>query len=254
MTRRDPPSDPDADPPSDIDRRVCQYVDRLNSGESLDPVEVLAENPIHGQEILDRLERFVGSLAVDTDSNEPLGTLGAYTLRRQIGRGGMGVVYEAWQNSMDRRVALKVMPKAVAIDRKAVRRFILEAQAAGKLSHPNIVHVHGMGVEEQVPYYAMDFVEGETLAQILARLRAAEGKEEERKTILQRISGLLSKGSEEAGAVETKAVEEAEAAERKPLFGSDDFDLAYYSNLGKAFAGVAEGLQHAHSKKVIHRI
>jgi serine/threonine protein kinase len=56
---------------------------------------------------------------------------------------------------MDRRVALKVMPKAIAVDTKAVARFIQEAQLAGKLSHPNIVHVHGMGVEEQVPYYAM---------------------------------------------------------------------------------------------------
>ncbi|MBI4585139.1 MAG: tetratricopeptide repeat protein [Planctomycetes bacterium] len=65
----------------------------------------------------------------------------------------MGVVYEAWQNSMDRRVALKVMPKAVAADTKAVARFIQEAQLAGKLRHPNIVHIHGMGVEEQVPYF-----------------------------------------------------------------------------------------------------
>ena len=139
MTRRETPSDPDADQPSDIDRRVCQYVDRLNLGENLDPVDVLAENPIDGQEILDRLERFVGSWAVDADQNDPLGTLGDYTLRRQIGRGGMGIVYEAWQNSMDRRVALKVMPKAVAMDTKAVRRFILEAQAAGKLT-PSISH------------------------------------------------------------------------------------------------------------------
>ena len=97
------------------------------------------------------------------------GTLGDYTLRRQIGRGGMGVVYEAWQNSMNRQVALKVLPKAIAVDTKSVTRFVREAQLAGKLDHPNVVHVHAMGLEEQIPYYAMEFVEGETLAQIIAR-------------------------------------------------------------------------------------
>ncbi len=133
---------------------VALYLGRLNDGESLDRDQILADHPDLGEEILKSLEAFIG-MTDQGGSDLPLGTLGDYTLRRQIGRGGMGVVYEAWENSMDRRVALKVMPKAVAVDTRAVARFIQEAQLAGKLSHPNIVHIHGMGVKEQVPYYAM---------------------------------------------------------------------------------------------------
>ena len=142
-----------------FERLLGEYIDRLNAGESLDHDAILTEHPDFGADLLREIETFEefklpeGALA--GAAAQPLGTLGDYTLRRQIGRGGMGVVYEAWQGSMDRRVALKVMPKAIAVDTKAVARFIQEAQLAGRLSHPNIVHVHGMGVEQEIPYYAM---------------------------------------------------------------------------------------------------
>ena len=74
-------------------------------------------------EILEHLESFI-DLEDCLTSSAPLGTLGDYTLRRQIGRGGMGVVYEAWQGSMERRVALKVLPLGVAADDKAFHRFM----------------------------------------------------------------------------------------------------------------------------------
>jgi hypothetical protein len=163
--------------PDAIERVVGSYLEKLIAGESLDPQGILAEHPRWGAQILEGLERFI---ALDRDALEPaaLGTLGDYTLRRQIGRGGMGTVYDAWQNSMARRVALKVLPRALAADTRADTRFIREAQIAGKLDHPNVVHVHGTGVEEQVPYYAMEYVEGETLAQVLAKLKDAERETE----------------------------------------------------------------------------
>jgi serine/threonine protein kinase len=187
-----------------IDEVVADYVDRLNVGEKVDRDSILAEHPELGAEILRRLETFV-------DIDEPvateriLGALGDYTLRRQIGRGGMGVVYEAWQGSMDRRVALKVLPRAIAADRRAVARFVQEAQLAGSLNHPNIVTVHGMGVEEQVPYFAMEYVEGETLA-----------------ALIRKRGGILP-------------------------------ELPEILRLAEAFAAVADGLHHAHARKVIHR-
>ena len=92
---------------------------------------------------------------------------------REIGRGGMGVVYEAWQGTMNRQVALKVLPVGVAVDTKAVARFVREAQVAGNLQHPNVVAVYGVGVDERTPYYSMEYVEGETLAQILRRLASS---------------------------------------------------------------------------------
>ena len=86
----------------------------------------------------------------------------------------MGIVYEAWQNSVNRRVALKVLPAGVAADSKTMSRFVREAHIAGKLKHPRIVPVYGMGIEAQTPYYAMEFVEGETLAEFLSSLRTSE--------------------------------------------------------------------------------
>jgi hypothetical protein len=144
---------PDAD--GHLEELFAAYVERLNAGEELDPEKILTEDPVHGAEIIEHLEEYVGFTADATEGSRPLGTLGDYTLRRQIGQGGMGVVYEAWQGSMERKVALKVLPRAVAADRRAVARFIQEAQLAGSLNHPNVVTVHGMGVEEQVPYFAM---------------------------------------------------------------------------------------------------
>ncbi len=202
-----------------FERLLGEYVDRLNAGESIARDAILTEHPDLGPALLREIGTFeefeLPEGALVGAAAQPLGTLGDYTLRRQIGRGGMGVVYEAWQGSMDRRVALKVMPKAIAVDTKAVARFIQEAQLAGRLSHPNIVHVHGMGVEQQIPYYAMDFVEGETLAQILVKLKDLE-------------------------------------PEAETPFGHKD-GAGYFESLARAFADVADGLQHAHSKKVIHR-
>ncbi len=130
----------------------------------------MSTHPRRGQQILEELQVFF-DLGGDEMPKSPLGTLGDYTLRRQIGRGGMGVVYEAWQGSMDRVVALKVLPPGVAADDKAYSRFMREARAAGKLNHPSVVAVHASGQDEQTPYYAMEFVDGETLAQILAKPR-----------------------------------------------------------------------------------
>ncbi len=99
----------------------------------------------------------------------------------------------------------------------------------------------------------MEFVEGETLAQILTRLRAAEGKEEEKGTVLQGISQLLGRNDQARLAAEPEAEGKAEPTIPRRPFGVDDENQAYYFLLANAFAGVAEGLQHAHAKGVVHR-
>jgi hypothetical protein len=200
-----------------IEELVTEYVDRLIAGELFDPVDILTRHPENGEEIVRELYTYleVAEGLQATGNTAALGTLGDYTLRRQIGRGGMGVVYEAWENSIGRPVALKILPAGLAADRKAAARFMREAQAAGQLSHPNVVGVHAMGVYENTPYYTMEMVNGDTLAQILVKLQNAEPKSE-------------------------------------TPFGRTD-EVAYFGNLAKAFADVADGLQHAHSKGVIHR-
>ncbi len=105
----------------------------------------------------------------------PYARLGDYRILREVGRGGMGVVYEAEQVSLGRRVALKVLPFSAAIDPKQRQRFQIEAQAAAQLHHPHIVPIFGVGCDRGIHYYAMQFVEGRSLAAILREARSENG-------------------------------------------------------------------------------
>jgi serine/threonine protein kinase/WD40 repeat protein len=97
--------------------------------------------------------------------------VGDYQILREVGRGGMGVVYEAEQVSLGRHVALKVLAPYVAKDPKSLLRFRREARAAAKLHHSNIVPVFEVGEAEGLRFYAMQFIPGESLDQVLAELR-----------------------------------------------------------------------------------
>jgi serine/threonine protein kinase/Tfp pilus assembly protein PilF len=208
-----------------LERALGEYIDRVVGGESIDAAEVLSSHPECAGEILRELETFEelredgwGDAEAGERSNGALGAIGDYRLLRCLGRGGMGVVYEAWQSSMDRPVALKILPAGVAGDTRALSRFVREARTAGKLKHPNVVAVYGMGVEAETPYFAMELVDGETLARVIARMRSSGGEPRART------------------ALET-----------------DDIRLAYCARVAAAFAEVADGLHHAHAQGVIHR-
>ena len=101
--------------------------------------------------------------------------LGDFRIVREIGRGGMGVVYEAEQVSLGRRVALKVLPFAATLDPKQLQRFKNEAQAAAHLRHPNIVPVYYFGCERGVHFYAMQYIEGQNLAALIREMRLLSG-------------------------------------------------------------------------------
>jgi WD40 repeat protein/predicted Ser/Thr protein kinase len=91
---------------------------------------------------------------------------GGYELLDRIGQGGMGIVYRARQVSLDRIVAVKVLPHGALATKEQVLRFRTEAAAAGSLQHPNIVAIHEVGLCEDRHFLVMDFVEGQTLAQL----------------------------------------------------------------------------------------
>ena len=95
---------------------------------------------------------------------------------REVGRGGMGVVYEAEQISLRRRVALKVLPFAATMDPRHLQRFHNEAQAAACLHHTNIVPVFFVGCERGVHFYAMQFIDGQPLSELIRQLRRPEKK------------------------------------------------------------------------------
>jgi serine/threonine protein kinase/tetratricopeptide (TPR) repeat protein len=112
-----------------------------------------------------------GNDSTERGSPSALGELGDFRLLREIGRGGMGIVYEAVQISLNRPVALKVLSFAAALDPKQLHRFKNEAQAAAQLHHTNIVPVHAVGCERGVHYYAMQLIDGKSVAAMIAELR-----------------------------------------------------------------------------------
>jgi serine/threonine protein kinase len=240
-------------------RLMADYSDHLNAGEPLDPEQIISEHPDLAQE----LKAALSALATVDSSVDPVlpqANLGDFRLIREVGRGGMGVVYEAWQNSMDRRVALKVLPFALLSNPKAVARFELEAKVGGRLEHPSIVSVYGKGIEGGAPYYAMEFVEGETLEEILRRLRPSplESGGGPWKP-LESFSRFLKTrdGGTPTAAVESPSRSPVHARQPGPReesrFDSEVIDLKYCLNVAEVFAEVADGLQYAHQRGVIHR-
>jgi WD40 repeat protein/serine/threonine protein kinase len=96
--------------------------------------------------------------------------LGDYRIIREVGKGGMGIVYEAEQVSLGRHVALKVLPRQLLVDARTKQRFEREAKAAAKLHHTNIVPVFGVGEQHGLPYYVMQFIQGTGLDVVIDEL------------------------------------------------------------------------------------
>jgi hypothetical protein len=94
-------------------------------------------------------------------------TLGHYRIVDKIGEGGMGEVYRAHDERLDRDVAVKVLPGSVAQDPERIARFEREAKAVAKLEHPNILAIYDFGTDEGVTYSVTEFLEGETLRERL---------------------------------------------------------------------------------------
>src|SRR5262249_37737869 len=144
---------------------------RQARGEAPDPAEFAARYPT----IADLIARILATLRlapVPAPADPVSGFLGDYRILREVGRGGMGVVYEAEQISLGRRVALKVLPFAALADSRLLLRFKNEARAAAALDHPHIVKVYAVGEDRAVHFIAMQFVAGRPLSDLI---RAAHG-------------------------------------------------------------------------------
>ncbi len=98
-------------------------------------------------------------------------TLGDYRVIRELGRGGMGIVYEAFQQNIGRKVALKVLFRHTLSDPRRLRAFRREAKAAGRLHHTNIVPIFDVDEHEGVPFYVMQYIEGRSLRELIADAR-----------------------------------------------------------------------------------
>jgi WD40 repeat protein len=124
------------------------------------------------EKIAIRDESFVGEPTGEDQVRavQPLRQLGDFRIIREIGRGGMGVVYEAEQVSLGRHVALKVLPRQMVRDVRQMRRFEREAKAAARLHHTNIVPVFGVGEQDGTAYYVMQFIQGLGLDEVIDEL------------------------------------------------------------------------------------
>lgn len=207
-------------------------MERRRKGETVKPEDYYEKYP----ELADQLQDLLPTLAVleeanvdpaeSQDSTQPE-RLGEYKLLRTVGKGGMGVVYEAVQEALDRRVALKILPHAVSQNEKLIERFRLEARSAASLHHTNIVPVFDVGHEGDTFFYAMQFIDGRGLDQVISDLKqlVAEGRD---------LSGssLSSVGKEVSG---------------------NSSRRTFYKSIAKLGADVADALQYAHNREIQHR-
>jgi serine/threonine-protein kinase len=198
--------------------------------------------------------------------------VGDYRILCEIGRGGMGVVYEAEQQALGRRVALKVLPRTSAGDGSAQVRFQREAKAAGRMHHTNIVPVFDVGQDGDHLFYAMQLIHGQGLDLViddLKRLRAQSGAAPaaDERAAERSIAASLAAGTFERenlapqGEADAKATAayEGSAPSSAVLPGQSDLSTAT-SNRGVYFRGVAQigvqaaaALSYAHGRGIIHR-
>ena len=267
-----------------------EYLNELNAGQRPDRSEFLQRFP----DIADQLGRVLPGLefvkstgselghspqAAPSEPIHPLATLGDFRIVREIGRGGMGVVYEAEQLSLGRSVALKVLPFAAMLDQRHLKRFKNEAHAAATLHHTNIVPVYAVGQERGVHYYAMQFIEGQTLEEIVADLRKMEGldgKDDESDTGRSQLASDFASGkfasqrspgphdvtSDFSPETETDrpdadpAVTDAETkreVQASIATHQSTKSPAYFRSVAELAIQVAEALDHAHEAGVTHR-
>ncbi len=148
-----------------------RYLADLQAGIAPDRGELLAAHP----ELAGQLEACLAGIDFVHRAAGPAGgepsALGEFRIIRELGRGGMGVVYEAEQSSLRRRVALKVLRLGVGGDDEAMQRFRREAETVARLHHTNIVPIFAVGCERGVHYYAMQLIDGRSLADVLADLQ-----------------------------------------------------------------------------------
>ena len=190
-----PPPDADslaaaADDPRLL-RAVQEYLRDLESGRQPDRRQWLDRYPdlaealnqcLDGLEFVHQaaplaspLSAHAPRVAENVDNLLSANPLGDFQIVREIGRGGMGIVYEAIQLSLGRHVAMKVLPFAATFDAKHLQRFRQEAQAAAQLHHTNIVPVYAVGCERGIHFYAMQLIEGQSLDVVVQQLRQQAG-------------------------------------------------------------------------------
>lgn len=226
---------------------VARLTDELWRDPELSDREILSRYPEHAAELGELLPTFreIAALPVACEVAEepdgrraPARELGDFRLVREIGRGGMGVVYEAEQLSLRRRVALKVLPYAAVVDPRQLLRFRHEVQAAALLQHAHVVPVYAVGCDRGVHYYAMQLIAGQSLAQMLPSLReGGERRKTPPESARQGDSSTMRAGKQPT----------------QPVRSGGRGETEYFRRVAEWIAQAAEGLDYAHRRGVVHR-
>jgi WD40 repeat protein/serine/threonine protein kinase len=265
MSERSPPSLPTGSLDPGLADLVEDFIARAQNGEPIDPEAFLRDHAEHAEALrrllptLQALGALASSLsgqrsgsAAKTPLGETpgLGPLGEYEILRELGRGGMGIVYEARQTTLGRRVALKVLPFAAALDERRLQRFKQEAQAAALLHHGNIVPVFGIGCDRGVHFYAMQYIEGQTLAAVIRDLRRTTGRElaDRRSSPTGPAGGAATQPAPPSAALSTLADMHGLSPTERPAGTSE-----YFRQVVRWGIEAAEALEHAHQQGVVHR-
>ena len=227
---------------------AAEYMERLRQGERASVEDYAAQHPELAEEIRElfptiavterlkaRQERSSGGRA--TLGPARLERLGDFRIIREVGRGSMGVVFEAEQESLGRRVAVKVLPRQVLLDEKHLKRFQREARVAANLHHTNIVEVFGVGEQDGFHYYVMQFIEGVGLDALVAELAratrapASDPPPPEHASAAVAVRHLISE-------------EEAANGRRGPH---------YWQSVARIGWQAADALSYAHTQGTLHR-
>jgi hypothetical protein len=178
-------SSADRDP---LERLAEEFVARFRAGERPSLTEYAERLPERADEVRDlfpalvEMERLkpitadlTGGYIPSAEPSDPT-QLGDFRIIRRVGSGGMGIVYEAVQESLGRHVALKLLPAEALLDPKKLERFRREAKAAAKLHHTNIVPVFGTGEADGRYFYAMQFISGHPLDAVIDEVKRLKEK------------------------------------------------------------------------------
>jgi len=253
------------------------YLEELEGGLLIDPESLLKRYPELGEQLkpylasLEFLHHAAGSIRTAEGSTGALHNigeqahrvLGEYQILREIGRGGMGVVYEAEQKSLGRKVALKVLPFYSLLDPMRIERFQREARAAASLQHPNIVPVYGAGEDVGVHYYAMQFIEGRGIDAVIRRVNSLFSKHSQPEEGANRDAqddmssclalSLLCDPPNVTDGKNRIVTEKDSHGSDFPAKGVGDKGPSYYASVAKIGLQVASALSYAHSQGILHR-
>lgn len=277
----DSPQDPRPADDPEIERIADEFADRCAAGEQPDVDAYLRRYPRLAEELRDILPVILQMHHCSADAGDtedpPVRELGDFRLLREIGRGGMGVVYEAQQQSLGRRVALKILPDSVFAAGRQQMRFELESRAAARLHHPHIVPVYGVGEHDGVKYYVMQLVEGcgldEIIREISQRRRGDTGRssqatsgrgESDRSARIAAaaswlLSGSSSDPSRSGGVPPTPEIagsgtlRESSSGPAHGPTGGAGLPTGYPRNIVRLGIRVADAVHYAHRQGVLHR-